>query len=221
MINRISKLIGVATLKKIILEQNNISSEVKIGADTSIKGSVISGRITIGSNCRINHISASGNISIGNNTSVWGPNIYMRSAINNISIGNFCSIARNVTIQEYNHDYKKFTTYFIEQNVLKSGKHNEEIVSKGNIEIGHDVWIGANCVILSGAKIETGAIIAAGSVVSGYIPPYAIATGTPAKVIKFRFEENIRQELLNTEWWNWDDEKLKKNISQLENIVKG
>src|SRR5690606_22808247 len=150
--------------------------------------------------------------------SLWGPNIFIRSALNTISIGNFCSIARNVTIQEYNHDYKKFSTYFMEQNFLQNGSYKNEVVSKGAINIEHDVWIGVNCAILSGSHISTGAIIGAGSTVSGYIPPYSIAVGSPAKVIKYRFEESVIEALLKTKWWEWEDNKLKDNLDILNNI---
>ncbi len=215
----VSNLFRLSKLRKLLLEHNDISSEVKIGKGTSIKGSVINGPILIGRNCRINYVNVMGSVSIGNNTSIWGPNIYIRAALNEINIGNFCSIARNVTIQEYNHDYKNFSTYFIEQNLFKNGSYHQEIISKGGIEIGHDVWIGVNSVILSGVKIGTGAIIGASSVVSSDIPPYAIATGIPAKILKYRFDENIRTQLIETAWWNWDEETIKNNSSKLKAIV--
>jgi virginiamycin A acetyltransferase len=99
------------------------------------------------------------------------------------------------------------TTYFLRKNLEK--KHSkEDLVSKGPITIGHDVWIGTHCVILSGAEIGTGAVIAANSVVTGAIPPYAIAAGTPAKVIRYRFDEKTINELLESRWWDKDEAEV-------------
>jgi virginiamycin A acetyltransferase len=100
---------------------------------------------------------------------------------------------------------------------LEGKSFKEDLVSKGNIELGHDVWIGTQCVILSGAKIGTGAVIAANSVVTGEIPPYAIAAGSPAKIIKYRFEEKVISELLQSKWWD----KTHEQIIDLFNNFKG
>lgn len=205
-------------LKRLILDQNEIDKRVVIDPRSIVKGCNIRGTVNIGEKCKIMYTDIIGDVKIGKYTSLWGPNIFIRSALNTVSIGNFCSIARNVTIQEYNHDYKRFSTYFMEQNFLQNGSYKNEVVSKGAITIEHDVWIGVNCAILSGAHISTGSIIGAGSTVSGYIPPYAIAVGSPAKVIKYRFEESVIEALLNTKWWEWEDDKLKDNLDVLNNI---
>jgi acetyltransferase-like isoleucine patch superfamily enzyme len=77
------------------------------------------------------------------------------------------------------------------------------------ITIGHDVWIGARAIVLDGAEIGDGAIIAAGSVVAGTIPPYAIAGGAPARVIRYRFEEDMVAQLLESRWWDLSFETLR------------
>ena len=214
-----TKLIQFLRLKQLIENANIIGSTVAVGKGSEIVGSKISGSVTIGDGCRIRHVDISGIVEIGNNTSIWGPNITIRSALNAVKIGNYCSIAKDVNFQEYNHNHEDFTTYFIEQNILRSNNHKKEIVSKGAIEVGHDVWIGSGAIILSGAQIGTGAVIAANSVVNGTIPPYAIAGGTPAKVIKYRFSEDIINSLLKTEWWMLDAQALKAQIPALRQIV--
>ena len=83
--------------------------------------------------------------------------------------------------------------------------------------MGHDVWIGTHCVLLSGAKIGNGAIIAANSVVTGEIPAYAIAAGSPAKVIKYRFSEEMISSLNALSWWHWPMEKIQGNKQLFEN----
>ncbi|QHL89493.1 hypothetical protein GU926_17095 [Nibribacter ruber] len=86
-----------------------------------------------------------------------------------------------------------------------------DIFSKGDIVIGNDVWIGAHSIVLSGVTIGNGAIIGANSVVTKDLPPYSIAVGTPAKVIKYRFEPEIIEKLQQIQWWNWDKDKFNKN----------
>lgn len=87
--------------------------------------------------------------------------------------------------------------------------------TKGNVEIGNDVWIGFRITILSGVKIADGAVVAACSVVTKDIGPYEIWGGNPARFIKKRFHENEIHRLLKIQWWNWDVEKIEKNIPLL------
>lgn len=78
--------------------------------------------------------------------------------------------------------------------------------------IGNDVWIGAKVTIMDGVSIGDGAIVAAGSVVVKDVPPYAIVGGAPAKVIKYRYSEEMISRLLEIKWWNLPDEKITKVI---------
>ncbi len=200
-----------------VLRKAKLYGVVKAGKNIKITDSLISGEITIGDYSKIiDGVELHGNIGIGKNTTINGGNTDLRASVNKISIGSFCSIARNVTFQEYNHDLTKLTSYMVRTN-LEGKSFKEDLVSKGNIELGHDVWIGTQCVILSGAKIGTGAVIAANSVVTGEIPPYAIAAGSPAKVIKYRFEEKVISELLQSKWWD----KTHEQIIDLFNNFKG
>ncbi len=155
-------------------------------------------------------VSLVGKIEIGRYTTINGPGTRIASLINKIRIGSFCSIASNVIIQEYNHKYNRITSYYIFQNLFKSNNLNE-IDSKGDINIGEDVWIGSNSVILSGINIGRGSIVGAGSVVVKDIPPYSIVVGNPAKVIKSRFTKECIDLLEEIKWWDWDIEKIKKN----------
>ncbi len=126
----------------------------------------------------------------------------------NVSIGKFCSIAKNV-------------------NLLLGGEHNPKLLScypfnfrfgridcvghpriKGNIVIGNDVWIGEGVTILSGVTIGDGCVIGAGAVVSKDIPSYSMVGGVPAQVIKRRFDEDTIDKMEQMQWWNWEDEKL-------------
>ncbi len=74
--------------------------------------------------------------------------------------------------------------------------------------IGHDVWIGMDVLILEGITIGTGAVIGAQSLVTRDVPPYAIVTGSPAKVLRYRFEPHIIEGLLASQWWNLTPQQL-------------
>lgn len=86
------------------------------------------------------------------------------------------------------------------------------------IGIGNDVWIGANVIILDGIEIGDGAVVAAGSVITKSVPPYAIVGGVPAKIIRYRFEKDKIEKLLILKWWDMDLAYLRKNFTKFHNI---
>ena len=206
--SKIDKNIRINKNSKILY--SSLSGNINIGNNTLLNSIQASGNISIGNYCRVRSCFLLGNISIGNYTSLWGPNLDFRSSKENIKIGNFCSIARNVSFQSFNHNHKKVTTYFIGQNLFNEKWENEKI-SKGDITILNDVWIGTQSVILGGVIIGNGAVVAANSVVTNNVPPYSIVAGSPAKVIGYRFEQPQIDKLLLSNWWNWSHEELIKN----------
>jgi acetyltransferase-like isoleucine patch superfamily enzyme len=108
-------------------------------------------------------------------------------------IGNYCSIAGGVFfLLDSGHPIYSVSTYPFK---VKCFGYEAEAICKGNIIVEDDVWIGTNSIINSGIKIGRGAIVAAGSVVVKNVEPYAIVGGNPAKFIKYRFDEKIRQRL--------------------------
>ncbi|MGB3947098.1 MAG: DapH/DapD/GlmU-related protein [Bacteroidia bacterium] len=189
-----------------------LGNKGKIAKNALLEGARIRGNVIIGDYCKIiNGVfisSADAQINIGHHTSINGPNTDILSGINPITIGSYTSIARNVSIQEFNHNYKTATTYHIRLNVFGESR-KYDIYSNGPIIIGNDVWIGTQSVILSGVKIGDGAIVAANSVVTKEVPPYAIVGGSPANIIGYRFDEETRTLLLNLKWWTWSLEKIR------------
>ncbi len=135
-----------------------------------------------------------------------------------VEIGSFCSVAPGVVILANVDHSTSLPSTFPFKTILYPrrdkekclGSFNFDAISRGSIKIGHDVWIGQNVIVLSGVSIGTGAVVGAGSLVVKDIPPYAIAVGNPAKVIRFRFPPEIIARLLGSEWWMLSDENLIK-----------
>lgn len=189
-----------------------ISKESYIAPNCKIRGATILGKVNLAEGVRLlgGVFIRSNDISIGRYSILNGPNTDLRTAVNPLKIGNFCSIARGATFHEFNHDFEKVTTYYMKKNFF-GGKMVDEVTSKGPIILGNDVWIGANSTILSGVNIGNGAVIAANSVVTKDIPPYSIAGGIPCKVIRKRFEEDVVSYLQELKWWNWPVDRIKRN----------
>jgi virginiamycin A acetyltransferase len=128
-------------------------------------------------------------------------------------IGNFCSIAPNVQfILGSEHQYNCLSTFPFK---VKIFGQQSEAISKGDIKVCDDVWIGHGAIILSGITIHQGAIVAAGSVVTKDVPPYAIVGGNPAKIIKYRFDKDIIDNLRKIDFSRFDKEFITANINHL------
>ncbi|MFB2892973.1 Vat family streptogramin A O-acetyltransferase [Aerosakkonemataceae cyanobacterium BLCC-F50] len=135
-------------------------------------------------------------------------------------IGKFCAIARNVKfiMNGAYHKMSGFSTYPF--NIFGNGWERvtpepSELPFKGDTVIGNDVWIGYEAVIMPGVKIGDGAIIAAKSVVTKDVKPYTIVGGNPAQLIRQRFSDEIINLLLEIAWWNWDIEKITRNLEKI------
>lgn len=163
-------------------------------------------------------LTKNGQLSIGVGT-YGSPLIYTWDEKTRIEFGKYCSIAADVKIiagGEHRLDW--ITTYpFTEFPRAWAGAIGVEghPATKGDVIIGNDVWIGNGVTILSGVEIGDGAVIAAGSVVTRPIPPYSIAGGVPAKVIRLRFTPEIIDALLILKWWDWPIYKIQANLKSL------
>lgn len=130
-----------------------------------------------------------------------------------LHIGNFCSIAPNVMfIIGSEHNYDCLSTFPFKTKLCGV---EYEASSKGDIIVRDDVWIGYGTILLSGVTVNQGAIIAAGSVVTKDVLPYAIVGGNPAKLIKFRFEQNIIDKLMKVNFSKFNLEFIKNNMNDL------
>jgi len=145
------------------------------------------------------------------------PNIMYKNDNVKLVVGNFSSIAANVTIYLGNgigHDMSFVSTYpfgYIHNNIFTNVTNNSRN-TRGDVIIGNDVWIGENVRIMSGVTIGDGAVIANNSHVVKNVEPYSIVGGNPAKHIKYRFTPEQIEKLLFIKWWDWDDDKINKFI---------
>ena len=135
------------------------------------------------------------------------------------SIGRFCSIARDIVIGEPNHPLNWLSTSPIQYKIdnkwdkhkslldfklIEIPRESNKVLFGSSCSIGNDVWIGDRVTILRDVKISDGAVIASGAVVTKDVPPYAIVGGVPAKVIRYRFDEETIKKLLSLKWWDFD-----------------
>lgn len=162
----------------------------------NIYSSNVDFRANIGTNTVVNiNTSVDRNCIIGKYTYIG-----RYCSITKTKIGNYCSIADNVFIGQGEHDFSKPST-----NVIFVENDYEDMTKKPCI-IENDVWIGANANVLRGVTIGNGAVIGAGAIVTKDVPPFAIIVGAPARVLKFRFEDDKIKEIVKTKWWDYDKE---------------
>ncbi len=135
-------------------------------------------------------------------------------------IGKFCAIARGIefVMNGANHRMNSVTAYPF--NLMGGGWERytparEQLPFKGDTVVGNDVWIGQNVTVMPGVHIGDGAIIAANSVVAKDVPAYWIAGGNPCQVLRRRFDEELTDYLLRLKWWDWDADKIFRNMGAL------
>ena len=145
--------------------------------------------------------------------------------IHNTDIGKFCSISDFCVIGLPGHSINTISSSPIFSNVhngTQSSWVKKDMPNKPfDVMIGNDVWIGYRVMIPGSVTIGDGAVIAAGSVVVKDVPPYAIVGGVPAKIIKYRFSQDVIDKLLEIRFWEKSDEEIKKNLDlfQKENLT--
>lgn len=181
------------------LNTPSINDDVLLsGFSRGIQNVVFEGKNAVPDRCNF-----SGKISLGYATTL-GYNNFLHG---DITIGKYCQFGADVAIHSTNHPTSYLTTY-INQNLfngeLKALKEVKKVV------VGHDVWIGHNAIIVGNVTVGNGAVIAAGSVVTKDVAPYAIVGGVPAKEIKKRFTETVIKELEELQWWDKSEKELEE-----------
>lgn len=132
-------------------------------------------------------------------------------------VGKYCSIAPGCQIGNATHTLNFLSTSPIfteKRNATGTSWVNENLTNPFlPVKIGNDVWIGARAMVMGGVKIGNGAVIGAGAIVTKDVPPYAICVGVPAKVVRYRFPQEIIEKLEKINWWDWPEEVVRERIS--------
>jgi len=157
-------------------------------------------------------------ISVGRHTYPRRPKVlHFGTYAPRLTIGSFCSIAGQVEfILDAEHRTDWVTTYPIRIRLgLEGAGQDGHPATRGDIEVGNDVWIGLGATILSGVTIGDGAVIGAHAVVAKDVPPYSVAVGNPARVIRRRFSDEQVEALRRIRWWEWPDEVVTARVGDL------
>ena len=135
---------------------------------------------------------------------------YIRSGaqFNHAIIGNYCSFAADVQIGGMEHPLEEFST--------SARLFREQCVSNKDTIIGNDVWVAAGSIIRQGVRIGDGAVVGANSFVNKDVPPYAIVAGSPAKVLKYRFEEAMQEKIKESRFWEFPPVEARKILQALK-----
>lgn len=149
-------------------------------------------------------------VTVGRYTYGINRNMFVRaSAKAPCRIGAFSSFGPDIWIYgQAEHQMDSPSGYPFRSQYFMSDAKPVEALTRGPVTIGNDVWIGGRAIILSGVTIGDGAVVGAGAVVSRDVPPYAIAAGNPARVVRYRFSPEVIARMLEIHWWDWPDEKI-------------
>ena len=139
------------------------------------------------------------------------------------TIGKFCSIASHTRVNPGNHPLERVALNHFTYRASAYGLGPDEAGffdwrRRHRVTLGHDVWLGHGVIVLPGVTIGTGAAIGAGAVVTKDVPPFAVAVGNPARVIRFRFPEELREALLQIAWWDWPRERLSAALEEIRTL---
>jgi len=185
----------------------------KLDFTTNIRSDIkLEEKVNIGKYCSINCKKIGRYTFIGD---------YTKIDASTTNIGMFCSISSGVYIGATSHPSNYISTHTFCYNKFHGFVNKikyDEFTIDGKTNIGNDVLISANSIILAGVTIGDGAIIGAGSVVTKDVESYTIVAGVPAKMIRYRFDKDTIEKLLNLKWWSYELEYLKNNIDLFDDI---
>lgn len=200
--------------KRTLYRKNNVAIDY---------GAEFNPQTQIGKYVRIHHHTNIKESIIGNYTYIQN-----NCVLEKCKIGSFCSIGDNVKVLSATHPTKDFVstcpvffstarqclTTFTDKDLFDE---YHRVQGFGAI-IGNDVWVGSSVIILGGVRVGHGAIIAAGTVVNKDVPPYAIVAGVPARIIRYRFNDEQIKKILKDPWWKKSEEWLREHVKDFANI---
>lgn len=193
--------------KGTFVSNSHLGRNVIVHCNCYVSGSTLEQDIRICSGCTLN------DVNVGSFTYICE-----ESRISRTKIGRFSSIGFQVICGRGIHPTAFISTspvfFSTEGQCGTSFADRDYFDERKEIHLGNDVWIGDRVFIRDGTSIGNGSVVGAGAVVVNNIPDYAVVAGVPAKLIRFRFPEDVINDLLEIQWWNWDAEKLRKARGQ-------
>jgi hypothetical protein len=156
-----------------------------------------------------------GRVTVGPGTYGW-PRIWTDpNSQECLHVGSYSSLG-GTYILGGKHAIDRLTTYPLRINMRLPGAGSDGFPTPtGDTIVGSDVWTCEGSLILSGVRIGDGAIVGAGAVVTRDVPAYAVVAGNPARLIRYRFEEDVRAALLELRWWDWPQERIRQAVELL------
>jgi chloramphenicol O-acetyltransferase type B len=199
---------------------NVFGSNVAIGKDSYIYQSRFGENVRILEHCAVFDTTLEDNTMVYSRSSLsrvrFGAYSYVNehAMMRGVTAGRFTSIGPHFLCGYGEHPTEFISTspvfYSTRKQCGVSFAETNRFEEQQETTIGNDVWIGARVFVRDGVRIGNGAVIAAGAVVTGDIPDYAIVGGVPAKVIRYRFPEEVINKLLEIQWWDWNEHKLRE-----------
>lgn len=197
------------------------SDTARIYRGARVENTALDDHASIGDFSRVFPSTLAEWVSLQRNNMIYGAHIgrYSYTGRNTVvwhtDIGAFCSISWNVSIGGADHDYTRLTTHAFlydrkDFDLLPAGAAGYDRFAEP-CTIGNDVWIAANACVCRGVTVGTGAVVAAGAVVTRDVEPYTIVAGVPARPVKKRFSEDVIARLLATEWWTLPAGLIREN----------
>lgn len=191
-------------------EKKMLSEKPTIHPTATVRKSELGGWTAIGPHCSVSE-------------STFGDYSYLAGHVSMVwtDVGKFTSIAAQTRINPGNHPTWRVTQHHSTYRRIQYGFDTQEDHEffqwrkDHRCMIGHDVWIGHGTTVIAGKKIGTGAVVGSGAVVTKDIPPYAVAVGVPARVVKFRFPPAVVEQLMAIGWWDWDRATLVERFKEL------
>ncbi|WP_288736468.1 CatB-related O-acetyltransferase [uncultured Enorma sp.] len=197
-----------------------LKEDVSINVSATVRGVEFEGLNKVGARTRV-----------FNSRFGYGSYVANDSVLAGVSCGRYCSLGPNISTPTGLHPTSGFAStsplFFSTKGQLGTTYVNRQkydecrFAGDGYLRvIGNDVWIGGNVVILEGVTIGDGAIVGAGSVVTKDLPPYSISVGVPAKVVKYRFDQQTIERLCRTRWWDRTPDWVRLNADAFENVAE-
>lgn len=189
-------------------QRTYLNGDITIKEGAVVKrGSRLSGDVTLCKNSTVKRDTtiSSGEVTIGRYSKLNGENY----VVGDVDVGNFCAIAPRSAFWARNHD----TSDWAMQHGFQTEIGTDWAVEESPIRIGSDVWVGLGAMVLSGVEVGHGACIGAHSVVTEDVEPYEVVGGNPAEHIRWRFDEEKRNRMLEEKWWERDVDEIEEMVS--------